>query len=227
MDSLRQAARIVFDADRVYYFSDASYANVFVRERGGASLVNIAHGDHRRQSLGQDEGLHRRGATTSGSNLLQDFYDVPFTQEDVGCRVFGTGIPVGTTITGYTSSDTVTMSANATVTHGSSTNPLTYKLQRTERPMSEAFIGDVDPDTGVVYVLANAKSIDQLYRNGADHPGYRPALFYIAQPGAEPVLLDVPPGDGNYSPKAIFIFGGRIHYGCASRPLLQLAEIPG
>lgn len=56
------------------------------------------------------------GAITSGSNVLSCGTSAPFTSFSVGQNVSGTGIPAGTTITGYTSSSQVTMSANATAT---------------------------------------------------------------------------------------------------------------
>jgi hypothetical protein len=215
LGSQSQGVAISFDANYIYIANDASYGTHFLLNRALTKRRHGSHGDFRTASLGYLNGLHLRGRTTSASATFNDFIDQPFSVDDIGCRIAGTNIPNGTTITGYTSADTVTLSANATATN---TGTVSYRLSRVEHPYSECFQGVVDPATGVYYFVAHAHDLDTL----AGITGGRPCLFYVPQTGATPVLLDAAPGDGNYFPHALFIAGGRLFYGCGSRPLLSV-----
>lgn len=65
------------------------------------------------QDWGNSERTVADGVTVSGDATLESAL-ANFTQDDVGKRVSGTGIPAGTTIISVTDDDTVEMSANAT-----------------------------------------------------------------------------------------------------------------
>jgi hypothetical protein len=64
------------------------------------------------------------GATTIGSAVLTSPKEGAFTSADVGNPITGTNIPAGTTISGYTSATSITLSQNATA----SGSPVSFKI---------------------------------------------------------------------------------------------------
>lgn len=214
-----QSTQISFDATRVYLLSDDQDAGAFYalpRTNLDPTKVQVCSDNNFRYlGLGTDNGVHKYGQAISASTVFHDFWEQPFSSQDVGVGITGTGIPAGTTIASVQSASDITLSAAATVT----TNPLTYRLNRIEQINSTPLSGIVDPATGFLYCITNANVIGG--------PNGRICLLYSKGVGYPMHVLEVVLGTtqyGSYYVPGIFIANGQLWYGPSTRPLLTAGQ---
>jgi hypothetical protein len=103
--SARQAVQISFTSDYIWLAPDASQAPLWLLDRATQTVIKAgAVNDHRRIAV-PVPGLHGLGSWTLSSTTITDFVDVPFTADLIGCKITGSGIPDGATISAVTNTD--------------------------------------------------------------------------------------------------------------------------
>jgi len=208
-----QAVQISFDEDWVYFAPDAvSIAALYVMDRATNTIRVGAIGSPRGLRVARPGHYGTMANTTSASTNMylvnpgENLRDI-FRPADVGSRIYGAGIPDGTTIAARVNGRQITLSAAATAT---ATN-IDFYIERNEVPLSVAFQGVVDPATGIYYGVTN---------NETQTPGLpylRPVLFCVPYVGGPVVPLnDLWPV---FSP-SLFIANGYLWYGAHKRKLI-------
>jgi len=203
-----QTVQISFTADLIYLAPDAvGIAPLYVMDRNTLAIKVGSYDSHRNVRVMEP------GAYSSGNPNTSTTYGTTepvFVSTDVGRRITGTHIPAGTTIATFSNSKQVTLSA-ATV--GTTTNAV-FTIERPERPRSVAFLGAVDPATGIYYGVTN----NDL--GGSTGVYGRPIMFMVPFPGGPVITL----GDlVDAASPAVFINQGRVWFGSYCRPLITLA----
>jgi hypothetical protein len=206
-----QSVQISFTRDNIFFAPDAlGQAPMYVMDRATKTLKIGAFGSYRQLRV-MDEGVYTFGNTTNASTTFNTG-DPVFSSADVGRKITGPGIPNGTTIAAYTSTTQVTLSVAATATASN----IKFIIDRAERPFAVAFVGAVDPATGIYYGVTN-NEVGGWNANSGTYA--RPIMFMVPYPGGPVVAL------GDLGPRispAVFISQGYVWFGTHYRPLITL-----
>jgi hypothetical protein len=207
-----QSVQISFTADKIYLAPDAlGQAPLYIMDRATKAIKVGSYGSYRQLRI-IDEGVYACGNTTSASTTFNTS-DPVFSSADIGRKITGPGIPNGTTITAYTGTKQVTLSAAATATASN----IKFIIDRAERPNGVAFVGAVDPATGIYYGVAN-NEVGGWNANSGVYA--RPLMFMVPYPGGPVIGL----GElSQYSSPAVFISQGYVWYGGHYRALNSLS----
>jgi hypothetical protein len=200
-----QATEITFGPDWVYASPDSvSQASLFVFDRTTRTPAVGASTNHRALSV-RDMGTYTTGSSTLGSAAFTDATG-PFVPADKGRKIYGPGIPDGTTVLTYNSAASITMSATATATAATTA----YTIERFERPAATCYVGAVDPSTGIYYGAANTDAVNNSTSFG------RRILFCVPYVGGPCIHL----ADLNVGGPSLLVGQGSVWFGTMYRPTL-------